>query len=527
MIKQAMLNRISNGITRSSIQSCSKWAEHYRVMGKPFAGKWSFHYHPWLKAMHNSTARTNVGRKSSQMGFSETLLNWIFYHIDILGESSLYVLPTSDDASDFSASRFDPALELSPHLSSLFSDVKNMGHKRAGSASLFVRGSRSRSKLKSVPVANLALDEMDEMVLANIPLVLERLSGQVEKMMWFVSTPTDEGIGIDEFYQKSNQQNYFFSCPHCSKFISLEYPRNINNGIVDSTLEANITCHLCKAKITQEEKITSMQEKDEWVTVTKGEDDVLGWHVNHLYSYTVSPREIISTSRNSPIEEKEFYNSKLGLPYTPKGAKVTDQEIKDLIRDFTKVDFLDNIVITTMGVDVGTKLHYEIDSYNNDKVKLVTEGTVTEFEELDRLMNDFKINHCVIDANPERRKATEFANRFFGGVHLCFYGRGLRGKTISENEADSTITVDRTSWIDLALSRFHNKGIDLPKDLSMEYQDHIKSLIRTLIRDADGNPVARFINRGNDHFAHARTYSEIALTFATGIGSENIKRAIL
>ena len=103
-------------------------------------------------------------------------------------------------ATDFSTSRFDPALELSPHLNNLFSDVKNVGHKRAGSANLFVRGSRSESQLRSIPAGVLIFDEVDVMVQRNIILALERASGQVHKLFMFLSTPTIDNFGINDCF---------------------------------------------------------------------------------------------------------------------------------------------------------------------------------------------------------------------------------------------------------------------------------------------------------------------------------------
>ena len=96
-----------------------------------------FFFHPWLKDMHNSEAELNVGMKAAQVGFTETVLNVAFYNIDIKNRDVLYILPArTPDASDFSSARFDSALESSEHLEQLFSDRKNIGHKRAGSRNL-------------------------------------------------------------------------------------------------------------------------------------------------------------------------------------------------------------------------------------------------------------------------------------------------------------------------------------------------------------------------------------------------------
>ena len=177
-----LAERIASGLRRATIKECSQWATSYRMMGEPFPGRWSFKHHPWLEQMHDDDSEIIVGQKAAQMGFTELGLNKTFFAIDVKGQSVLYVLPANTpDAGDFSTSRFDPALELSTHLQHLFSNVKNIGHKRAGNSSLFIRGSRSRSQLKSIPTARIILDEVDEMNQANVPLAFERSSGQTSK----------------------------------------------------------------------------------------------------------------------------------------------------------------------------------------------------------------------------------------------------------------------------------------------------------------------------------------------------------
>ena len=92
--------------------------------------------------MHDAEERKIVGQKAAQMGYTEWAMNMTFFHMDVKGQDVLYVLPSSDDASDFSAARFDPALEDSEHLRNLFSNVNNVGLKRAGHSTLYVRGSK-------------------------------------------------------------------------------------------------------------------------------------------------------------------------------------------------------------------------------------------------------------------------------------------------------------------------------------------------------------------------------------------------
>jgi hypothetical protein len=188
-----------------------------------------------------------------------------------------------------------------------------------------------------------------------------------------------------------------------------------------------------------------------------------------------------------------------------------------------------------MGVDVGKHLHVEIVKWTFDTLasidpnlcsnaQVIYQGKVTDFESLDLLMEKYKIRTCVIDANPERRKALEFANRFYKQAYMCFYVEGIGGKQIRVNDDALSVSVDRTSWLDLSLSRFKNQTIRLPKDTPLEYRSQIMSPKRIFKKDQNGNPVARYIHdeKDPDHYAHARTYCEIALNLSFASGGSQI-----
>ncbi len=536
--------RISAGLSKKAITTCSQWSEKYRVLGgKDYPGPWKFKHHPWLKEMHDSKATFNVGKKSAQMGYTETVLNLTFFNIDVLRVDCLYVLPSkTPDASDFSTGRFDPALELSPYLYKMFSDVKNIGHKRAGATNLYIRGSKSRSQLKSIPVGFLVMDEVDEMVEKNIPLAMERQSGQLTKMAWAISTPTIPTFGIDGLYNNTTQEHFFFKCPSCSKYIELEFPKSLvitGTDLFDENLkQSHLKCLLCNSKLPHESKSDWLQT-GKWIASYTDRDD-RGFYIHQQYSPTVTPYALAQASikaEYNPADEQEYWNSKGGLARTVDGAQLTDEMIKACFGNYKKGELKhDNFV--TMGVDVGKWIHYEVDQwYPPDYVrsdlnmeahcKVVTMGKVRNFEDLDGLMRHYRVNFCVIDANPERRKAFEFASRFWGYVKMCFYGRGIQGKQIHVNKGENgetnvgepTITVDRTSWLDMSLGRIKSKRIELPMDTDLEYMMHLKAQVRVYEKDQDGNPVGKYIKKDNDedHLAHARNYAEIALPFAFNV----------
>lgn len=536
-----LATKVASGLKRTAIKKVSEWSESYRIMGQPYPGPWTFNHHPWLREMCDSDCEHSVGQKSAQMGYTEVALNKTFKAIDIDGKSVLYMLPASTpDASDFSSARFDPALEASPHLQDLFTDVKNIGHKRAGNANLYIRGSRSRSQLKSIPVGLLIVDEKDEMIQQNVPLAMERMSGQVEKEVFEISTPTITGHGINITYNNSTQDHFFFKCPHCSKWTELVFPdcliMTAEDYLSDQIYGTHLICKECKGVLEHQTK-PQWLKKGQWIS-SYTDRIIRGFYINQLYSMTVKPYELavqFLKGQTNEADEQEFYNSKMGLPHESEGSRVTNKNLQDCEGLHISYDSAKADTFITMGVDVGPKwLHYEIDQWHiDDKVqtndvnlaataRLIKEGKVQNFEELDIKMRQYNINYCVIDANPERRKAFEFAQRFFGIVKMCFYGRGITGKNITVHlEEEQTVTVDRTSWMDMGLGRFRSGKIILPRDLSNMYKIHVKTPVRVTKKDADGNPVARYIKNENDqdHAAHSRTYSEIALNLAVGLGS--------
>ena len=90
-------------------------------------------------------------------------------------------------------------------------------------------------------------------------------------------------------------------------------------------------------------------------------------------------------------------------------------------------------------------------------------------------------------------------------------------------------TCDRTNWLSCTLRRFkiNPSRIWLPADISLEYREHIKNLVRTYERDEHGNPEAVYVATGPDHFCHSLVYADIALTFAAGIGGGGHWKSVL
>ena len=540
-IAELIFTKITSGLARKSVVKCSDWAERYRIMGNesPFPGPWRFPHYPWTRGMHDSDAEMNIGQKAAQMSYTETVLNRTLYNLDIHSLNCLYVLPSwRPDACDFSAGRFNPAIELSPHIKEMFSDVSNVGHKRAGTANLYLRGSKSKSQLKSVPINMVVIDEKDEMPPLNVPLAFERQSGQSRRQSWQISTPTYPEYGINADFLTSSQNHFFFKCPHCSKFTELIFPDCIvvtAEKITDTTLkDSHLICKECKAKLEHNTKIEWLNSDSQWVE-SYTQRDVKGWYINQLYSPELQPYKIaesIIKSQLDPAEDQQLWNSKMGLPHIVKGSGVTDSQIKECIKPYRMLTCYNGTRVVTMGIDVGWPLcHVEIDEWElpstpvidinlGSTPRVIFMETVHGFDDLKRIFIDFKVHFGVIDSQPERRLALQFANLLPGFIRCCSYEMGIEGKMIFLDQNEPRVKVDRTSWLDLSLGRFKRKdGIYLPSDTTEEYKKHIKAQIRVYQKDKNNQQTGRYITPvGEDHFGHARNYAEIAFKLAVNQG---------
>lgn len=420
----------------------------------------------------------------------------------------------------------------------MFTGVDNVGLKQAGAVNLYVRGSNSRSQLKSIPVSLVVFDELDEMNLENIELAEERTSGQMQRKIWKISTPTIDEYGINYYFRKSTQEQFIFKCPSCSKHIDFRFPDSLvitaESDIDPNIKNSHLICYSCKARLEHQDKSRFLKD-GKWIATKQS--SIRGFHANQMYSSTVTPVRLATkylAAVQDILEEQEFYNSSLGLTRTVKDAKITDEQYDSCIADYMQYTHIGREYLTTMGVDIGKKLHVDIaawtlgrydtaqDINQNARKQLLAVFELDDFEQLDHLMQWFSIRYCVCDSQPETRKALDFAYRHPGRVSLCRYNRHIAAKNLGRagTDTDSFISVNRTSWLDLSLGRFKNNTVILPKNLPFDYKKHIQAQIRVPKRDLDGNPSASYETPGNrpDHYGHASNYSEIALPLAVGFG---------
>ena len=336
--------------------------------------------------------------------------------------------------------------------------------------------------------------------------------------------------GIHKLFLSSTQEHFFFRCPHCGRLTELTWPdciEIIGESVQDPRCkESFLKCKECQHPLDHKAKPHWLADA-EWVATATNVDphESRGFYVNQLYSSTVSPGELVIAYHRGQGDEaanKEFHNSKLGLPFIGTGAQVTDDMIDAALRITRSMIRGRQWAVRrciTMGVDQG-KWNY-VSVWNGSSmmssdinvaaiVKLLWFGKFLEddWAMLNDLMREWQVLACVIDADPQINEARRFAEASTATSSLCRYRRGQSAKEIAVSEEDDrgahSSPCDRTNWLSCTLGRFKTKPsrIMLPRDLTLEYREHLKSLVRTYEKDETGNPVATFVETGPDHYAH-------------------------
>lgn len=160
----------------------------------------------------NEDAPSVVAKKGAQLGVTEAFVIQDLHHqsYGIYPHGALYLFPTETDVSDFSKTRFKPLLGKNPFLQRIVKETDAVNVKNIGGSMLFLRGGRSTSRidglketstrLKSIPVDCVYLDERDEVSDAMVGMAIERMGDSLLKHWREFSTPSVPGFGIDVSY---------------------------------------------------------------------------------------------------------------------------------------------------------------------------------------------------------------------------------------------------------------------------------------------------------------------------------------
>ncbi len=499
------------------------------VPGRPF----DLGRHPFLIDLYRDNHDSIVVFKSGQMGASEYLISDAIHAADERKATPLYIFPTSTHVSDFSTGRIGPAIEASQYLQSIVEDVRTTDGKRRrgsdrvtlkriGDRFLYLRGAQVHldgraPQLKSVDADVLFLDEVDEMPPRAIALARERLGHSSLAQERAVSTPTYAGMGIHALWMESDQRVWMVRCDSCNHWQEL----TINHCVIESDAlerpvfwhgqpdDAWCVCEKCSTRLNP-------RGPGRWVARHPGRE-VHGYHLTRLFSHHYPTLKLIQGLQAVEEEKrKEVINQGLGLPYHPRGGRLSDEHLNACCRDYAHGPVPSET--TVMGIDVGSVLHFVVrgpaQPESGERPQRFA-GMVDSFEAAANEIRRWDARRVVIDALPETRKARELQANFPPGVvWLAYYtdGVGRRADEMLWNEAEGTVTMDRTRTLDAVMAGFLEEKITLPRHARSipDYYSQMKAVVRVIEKRPNGERVARYVEASEDHFAHSENYCEAA-----------------
>lgn len=450
--------------------------------------------------------------KSAQAGATEYAVSQAMWLPDQYAENSIYFFPTSGTASDLVQERVDDPLNNSAYLRRVSGRARRVMGKHADKTSLkrmskgfvYFRGTNNPTQITSVPADAVFVDEVDRMPQAHLSYIPKRLLNSTRKWQRWLSTPTLPDYGIHKRFLETDQLHYYVKCNHCGHEQNIDFFQNVKwemNG--KHIVNERIVCSKCEGILKPWEL------EGHWIAY-EPENTKRGYHLSKLYSHRVNLKGVIEASlRTSDFEIEQFYNQDLGLPYQPKGGRITEETLFACKRDHKK-GYYDKNANHYMGVDVGAVLHVIV---QNSKNEIVFIDSVKDFEDLDRIMYDFNINFAVIDALPETRESQRFVTKYRGRAALCYYSglSEVKDDQWFKYDDDGKVNTDRTLSLDMYSARFKNQDIFLPSSLEseVEFIAHMKSLTRVK-KESRQVVKAEYAQIGPDHFYHAGNYSNIA-----------------
>lgn len=381
------------GLKPVSRITVSAWADQYRYLASESSaepGRYRTSRTPYLcKIMDCLSARESykkiVFMKAAQVGATEAANNFIGYVIHICPAPTMMVQPTDGTVKRMSKGRIDPFIEACPELKSRISenksrDGKNTITQKNFPGGLFVlAGANSPASLRSVPIRNLILDEVDayphdlEGEGAPIELAIARTRTFPNKKIFIISTPTISGMSVIEQEFDETDQNYFHvPCPHCGGFQKLIFSQlKWDEG---KPRTARYVCVHCGKAIEERHKV-EMFAHGEWVSESpeRVSIETIGFHLNGLYSPYgwLSWSEIADQfikAKNNPHKLKVFVNTVLGESWAEKGEAPPYKNLFNRREDYKLNEVPTDVCFLTSGVDVQRdRLELEIVGWCADK----------------------------------------------------------------------------------------------------------------------------------------------------------------
>ena len=433
------------------------------------------------------------------------------HHVGMKNMNGIYYFPTDTALYPFMQSRFDKLVDMNPKLKELITGTENTTVKQMGQAIAYFFGIKGKTQKESSPADCEVFDEFDLMGMNDVEIALERMQDSPYKYADYIGNPTIPEYGIDGLFMESDQKFWTIKCDSCSTWnecdINTErmpFPACIEQGF--------LSCRSCRGKLDV--------LKGKWVAKRPGIARS-GYFVSRLFNWNADYPSILQQSKKG-LNIANFYNRKLGLPWSDKQTRIDAQHIFKMCGNYPLWD--ESQVDTTAGIDVNPTAghHIVISRKGGHKMReVIWLGVVENLEDVAPILLRFKVRKFVIDGNPDPEGANRVIRALGGRGFRCYYNETQKDGYNWDDESHK-VSVNRTESMDASQRLLRELMITLPRrnQVVEEFAEHCANVARILeTNEKTGIMTARYVQLGAnrpDHFRHAFNYD--AMNWFNGEG---------
>lgn len=554
-VVKSLMKVIKQTLNREDRLKVSEWAAKYREIDvSAIKGRWSNDVTPFLVEIMDSVNDPYVEQvnivKGAQLGGTEALINILLWIIDTKPSPTMIVYPDEELAKDTSTDRLKPAFNKCESVRNKFleNNSKELNLRFKG-MNLYLRGSKSPSKLASKPVRYLIFDETDKMDGASkkeaspYSLAVERTKTYKHtRKIITCSTPTLKTNYTWRFHELFDEQRqYFVPCPHCNEMIKLEFGQIIFDKNEDNKLTndersktARYVCQECGSVILDKDK-PSMLKKGEWRAVKKkgqGRARSISYQIGSIYSIFVSWSDMAKKfldTKDDPEEFQDFVNSWLGEPWEDTKLKTSAELVLDRQTNIEQFIVPSWTKMLTGGVDVQENcLYWTIRAWGDYITSQnIAHGQAQSFEDIERIMNmsyaketgeQMMIQLCLVDSGDQTDMVYDFcyynsdwAYPVKGSSNgmLSHYKLSTVNKPGTKEQGMTLVLVDGGKYKDMIAGRMRKENGRgswmVYKECDMEYAQQVTAEHKVTV-----NKVLKWIpktSHADNHYLDCEVYA--------------------
>lgn len=396
--------------------------------------KLDFKDHPFLWDIFGDFTPKQAILKAAQIGFSTTANIKALWLAKNRGMDIIYSLPTANDVREFVSGKTNRLISNNPIFQEWTQDKDSIEQKRVGNNVIYFRGTWTERAALAIPADLYISDETDRSKQDIVQQYKTRLQHSKWGWEWYFSNPSAPGVGVDRYWQESDQKHWFVKCSGC----------NNEDYITMANIQGSIfACLKCGKELDR--------RKGRWVKRWK-DKEISGYWISLLMAPWVSAEQILEKQKG--FTEEQFTNFVLGKPYVGRGNVLTQALLYQNLIDDTNPQDARPII----GVDTGATIWYTI----GNKYGIYFYGECKDYSTLEDLLRKYPKAIMVIDQGGDIIGPRKLREKYPGRVFLCYFtGNRNNDQLVKWNDEEGSVQVDRDRVIQLVVDEFTEHRIPL------------------------------------------------------------------